>query len=227
MGSSAGESTGPNCYLGAVNRVHWFLLSAFAVVLLWSGIHPHDYFTWFLEVVPALVGIIVLVVTWPPFRFTMLVYAALCVHAIILAVGGHYTYAEVPLGFWMEHAFGLVRNDYDRIGHFAQGFVPALVAREILVRRGVIARRKWMFFLVVSICLAISAAYELFEWLVALASGSGADAFLGAQGDPWDTQEDMATAIVGAVTALLFFSRWHDRLIGRMDDDKTMAQAKG
>ena len=134
-------------------------------------------------------------------------------------VGGHYTYAEVPLFNWVRDHFHLARNDYDRVGHFAQGFVPALVAREVLLRRKIVLRRGWLFFIVLSICLAVSAAYELLEWRVAVASGSAADAFLGTQGDPWDTQEDMATAAIGAITALLLFSRWHDRLIGRMEEN--------
>ena len=136
--------------------------------------------------------------------------------AIILMVGGHYTYAEVPLGFWMERAFHLTRNDYDRIGHFAQGFVPAIAAREILLRRGVVRGRGWLYAIVVLICLGISAAYELLEWTTALATGGRADAFLGTQGDPWDTQEDMATALVGALLAPLVLGRVHNRQIARM-----------
>jgi putative membrane protein len=148
-------------------------------------------------------------------------------HACILFVGGHYTYAEVPLFNWIRDHYHLARNDYDRVGHFAQGFVPALVAREVLLRQKIVLRRGWLFFIVLSICLAVSAAYELLEWRVAVATGSAADAFLGTQGDPWDTQEDMATAAIGALTALLFFSRWHDRLIRNMEDKKAASHAAG
>lgn len=192
------------------------LLGVFTAVLAWSAVHPHDYFTWALEVFPALIALGVLVRTYPQFQFTTFVYLLITIHACILFVGGHYTYAEVPLGNWARDYFHLARNDYDRLGHFAQGFVPALVAREVLLRRQIVLRRGWLFFIVISICLAISAAYELLEWRVSVATGSAADAFLGTQGDPWDTQEDMATALVGALVALLGFSRWHDRMIERM-----------
>ena len=187
------------------------------MVLIWSAIHPHDYFTWILEVFPALIGIAIIVATHRRFPLTPLVLALLTVHAMILMVGGRYTYAEVPLGYWMRDAFHLVRNDYDRIGHFAQGFVPALVAREILIRRKVVRSRGWLYFIVVAICLAISAAYELLEWRVSVATGAKGDAFLGTQGDVWDTQEDMATALGAAMIAPLLLGRWHDRLIASMD----------
>jgi putative membrane protein len=200
------------------------VLGGFTVVLAWSAIHPHDYFTWALEVFPAFLGLAALAITFRRFQFTTLVYSLIMVHAWILFVGGHYTYAEVPLFNWIRDHFHLARNDFDRVGHFAQGFVPALIAREILLRKKIVLRRGWLFYIVLSICLAISAAYELLEWRVAVASGSAADAFLGTQGDPWDTQEDMATAIVGALTALIFFSRWHDRLIGKMEASKPAAQ---
>lgn len=192
------------------------LLCVFFAALGWSVIHPHDLFTWFLEVFPALIGVVIVVATNRRFPLTPLVLTLLVVHAIILMVGGHYTYAEVPLGFWMERWFGWARNDYDRIGHFAQGFVPAIVAREVLIRRSVVRSRGWLFFIVVSICLAISAAYELLEWQVAIHTGSKGDAFLGTQGDVWDTQEDMATALVGAIVAQLTMSRWHDRQIAAL-----------
>ena len=201
------------------------LLSGFTVVLVWSAVHPHDYFTWILEVFPAILALAALAITYPKFQFTSFVYALIMFHACILFVGGHYTYAEVPLFNWIRDHLHLARNDYDRVGHFAQGFVPALVAREVLLRRKIVLRRGWLFFIVLSICLAVSATYELLEWRVAVATGSAADAFLGTQGDPWDTQEDMATAAIGALTALLFFSRWHDRLIGRMEENKAASQA--
>src|SRR6266404_9274748 len=192
------------------------LLASLAVIFAWSAIQPHDYFTWFLEVWPAIAGVAILAAMYPRFRFTTLVYGFIWAHAVILLVGGHYTYAEVPLFNWIRDHWHLARNDYDRVGHFAQGFVPALIAREFMIRKRIV-RRGWAPFVVLSICLAISALYELLEWRVAVAVGSASDAFLGTQGDPWDTQEDMATALVGASCALIFLSRWHDRQIQRLD----------
>jgi putative membrane protein len=194
------------------------LLAGFALVLTWSVIRPHDYFTWVLEIFPAVIALAVLVLTYPRFQFTTPIYVLIFLHACILFVGGHYTYAEVPLFNWVRDHFHLARNDFDRVGHFAQGFVPALVAREVLLRNKIVLKRGWLFYIILSVCLAISAAYELLEWRVAVASGSAADAFLGTQGDPWDTQEDMATALVGALTALLVFPKWHDRLILRFEE---------
>lgn len=205
----------------------FFLLCVFVAALAWSAVRPHDYFTWILEVFPALIGLAALALTYPRFQFTTLVYTLITLHCCILFAGGHYTYAEVPLGNWARDFFHLARNDYDRLGHFAQGFVPALIAREVLLRKRIVIRRGWLFFLVVSICLAVSAAYELLEWRVAVAGGSSADAFLGTQGDPWDTQEDMATALVGAVVALLVLSRWHDRLIAKLAPKEMAASAAG
>jgi putative membrane protein len=193
------------------------LLAIFTAVFVWSLIRPHDYFTWILEVFPAIIGLLLIVAIRRRFPLTPLLLTLLTLHAVILMIGGHYTYAEVPLGFWMERAFGLARNDYDRIGHFAQGFVPAIAAREILIRRRVVRSRGWLYFIVVAICLAISAAYELLEWRVAVGTGSAADAFLGTQGDPWDTQEDMATCLVGALVAPLLLGRWHDHQIAAIE----------
>jgi putative membrane protein len=187
-------------------------LAALAV----SGIHPKDRLTWWLEVAPFLLALPVLVATYRRFRLTALVYVLIALHACVLFLGGHYTYAEVPLGFWAQEAFGLARNDYDRVGHFFQGFVPALVTREVLLRMTPLRRGAWLSFLVVSVCLAISALYELVEWGAAVTLHQGAEAFLGTQGDPWDTQEDMATALVGAVLALVVFSRIHDRQLARI-----------
>lgn len=187
------------------------LLAAGVVVLAWSAVRPHDYFTWFMEVAPILIGGPILVATRRRFPLTPILYRLVFLHAVILMVGGHYTYAEVPLGFWMQRAFGFARNHYDRIGHFAQGFVPAILAREILVRRGAVARRGWLFFLVTCVCLAFSAFYELIEWWTAEATGAAATAFLGTQGDPWDTQWDMFFALVGALTAQLALGHIHDR----------------
>jgi len=193
------------------------LFTLFLAVFLWSLIHPHDYFTWFLEVFPAIIGIVLIVALRNRFPLTPLLLTLLTLHAIILMAGGHYTYAEVPLGFWMRDAFHLGRNDYDRIGHFAQGFVPAIAAREILMRRNVVRGRGWLYFIIVAICLAISAGYELLEWRVSVATGSSGDAFLGTQGDVWDTQEDMATALVGALLAPLLLGRLHDRQLSRLE----------
>ena len=187
----------------------WLLV--FAAVLVWSAINPADYFTWFLEVLPAIIGLLVLLATRRSFPLTGLVYLLILVHCIILMVGGHYTYAEVPLFDWIRDSFGQARNNYDKVGHFAQGFIPAMVAREILVRKQVVQGRGWLAFLVVCFCLAFSAFYELIEWAVAVASGESAEAFLGTQGYVWDTQSDMAYALAGAVTALLLLSRLHDR----------------
>ncbi|MGZ8851279.1 MAG: DUF2238 domain-containing protein [Thermoanaerobaculia bacterium] len=198
-------------------RIGVALLLIFCVVLAWSAIRPHDYFTWLLEVFPALIGIVILLATHKRVPLTPLLYTLLCVHAIILMVGGHYTYAEVPAGFWVAKALGVARNDYDRLGHFAQGFVPAIAAREILIRLDVVRKRGgWLFYIVVSICLAISAAYELLEWTVAVFSGAQSDAFLGTQGDVWDTQKDMAMALVGSIVAQLTLARWHDRQIEKV-----------
>jgi putative membrane protein len=164
-----------------------------------------------LEVFPVLIGIPALMYLYPRFRFTPLVTILIALHAVILMVGGKYTYAEVPLGFWLQESFGFARNHYDRIGHFAQGFIPAMIAREILIRRSPFKGSRWLPFLVICICLAFSALYELIEFWTALATGEAAEAFLGTQGDPWDTQWDMMLALIGAITALLGLSRWHDR----------------
>lgn len=191
----------------------WLLV--FSAVLVWSAIRPADYFTWFLEVAPAIIGLLVLLATRRSFPLTRLVYVLILVHCIILMVGGHYTYAEVPLFDWIRDAFGLARNNYDKVGHFAQGFVPAMIAREILIRKQVVRGRAWLAFLVVCFCLAFSAFYELIEWFVAVLSGGSAEAFLGTQGYVWDTQSDMAVALAGAVVALLLLGRVHDRQLLR------------
>ena len=192
------------------------LLAATGAALALSAVHPHDYFTWFLEVAPIFIGAAILVATYRRFPLTPLAYRLLTVHALILMVGGHYTYAEVPLGFWVRDALGLARNHYDRLGHFAQGFVPAIVAREVLLRRSPLRPGKWLFFLVCCVCLAISACYELIEWWTAVATGEAATAFLGTQGDPWDTQWDMFIALIGAVTAQLLLARGHDRQLSAL-----------
>jgi len=193
------------------------LLIATIVALIVSRVGALEPGTWILEVFPIFLVLPVLVATFRRFPLTTLVYRLLFVHALILMVGGHYTYAKVPLGFWAQHAFGLARNHYDRVGHLAQGFVPAVLAREVLLRRSPLQRGKWLGFLVVCVCLALSATYELVEWLAAVLGGSAADAFLGTQGDVWDTQWDMFMALVGATSALLLLSRVHDRQLDRLE----------
>jgi putative membrane protein len=191
------------------------LLTVFLAVAVWSAIRPHDYFTWLLEVFPALIGLAIVLATRNRFPLTPLLLTLLTIHAVILFVGGHYTYAEVPLGFWMQDWFGFTRNHYDRIGHFAQGFVPAIIAREIF-RRDVVRGPRWLFTLVVAMCVAISGLYELLEWAVAVAAGAESDAFLGTQGDVWDTQKDIFLALIGSIAAQAFLARWHDRQIERL-----------
>lgn len=192
-------------------------IAIFLAVLIWSGINPADYVTWLLEVFPAVLGAVVLWATRESFPLTSLVYTLILIHCIILMVGGHYTYAEVPLFDWIQDEFGMVRNNYDKLGHFAQGFVPALITREIVIRKNVFKDARWRNFFIVCFCLGFSAFYELIEWWVALLSGEGADAFLGTQGYVWDTQSDMAWALSGAVIALLVLGKLHDRQLA----DKT------
>ena len=204
------------------SRYEMGLLLSLVVLLVLSGIRPHDRFTWVLEVFPVLIGVPILVWIYPRFRFTRLVYTLLWLHAIILMVGGHYTYAQVPLGFWIEHAFGFARNHYDRIGHFAQGFIPALLAREVFIRTSPLGESRWLPFVVVCFCLAFSAFYELIEFWTALASGAAATDFLGTQGDPWDTQWDMQLALIGAIVSLLTLSRLHDRQLSALHTDQSL-----
>ena len=187
------------------------------IVFIWSVINPHDLFTWFLEVLPAIIGIGVLAAAYRKFQLTSLAYLLIGIHAIILMIGGHYTYAEVPLFNWIRDTFHQMRNNYDKVGHFVQGFVPAIIAREMLLRTSPLKRGKWLFVIVVALCLAISALYELFEWGVAISTGTAADAFLGTQGDPWDTQTDMAFALLGALISLLLLGRIHDRQLNRIN----------
>lgn len=184
-----------------------------------SGWQPYDRATWWMEVAPALIALPVLVLTWQRFPLTTLLYVLIALHAVVLMVGGAYTYARVPLGFQLQDWLGLSRNPYDKIGHFFQGFVPALVAREILLRGHHVRGRRMLAFVVVCIVLAISACYEFIEWGAALAMGQGADEFLGTQGDPWDTQSDMFFALIGAVVSLLTMSRWHDRQLAGVASD--------
>lgn len=193
-----------------------FALVVLVGLLAWSGWQPYDRITWFMEVVPIFLAVPLLMASYRRFPLTHLLYACIFVHAVILLVGGAYTYARVPFGFQLADWLGLHRNPYDKIGHFAQGFVPAMVAREILIRGKHVAMGKMLNFLVICVVLAISASYELIEWAAAVALGQGADEFLGTQGDPWDTQSDMLFALMGAIAALLTLSKWHDAQIRRL-----------
>ena len=195
-------------------KIVWLLF--YFVMLIWSAIGPKDYFTWFLEVFPALIGLIAIALTYKRFRLTPLTYFLILVHCIILMIGGHYTYAEVPLFNWIRDTFNMTRNNYDKVGHLAQGFIPAVIARELLLRLEIITKRGWLAFIVVCICLAISAFYELIEWWAALLSGKAAEAFLGTQGYIWDTQSDMAIALLGAILALVLLSKTHDSQIKKI-----------
>jgi putative membrane protein len=201
------------------NRFAATLLALVLALLAWSAYRPHDYETWALEVFPAILAIIVLAATYRRFPLTPLAYALIALHAAILIIGGHYTYALVPAGNWLKQALHLERNHYDRLGHFIQGFTPAIIAREVLVRNNVVRRGWWLAFLVFAICMCISACYELVEWAVAEITGGSAasTAFLGTQGDPWDTQEDMAMCGIGALGALATLSRSHDSQLRRFN----------
>jgi putative membrane protein len=200
----------------AIEPSHAVLLVLWAIALAVSAYHAYDPFTWVLEVFPAVIGVAVLVITYRSFPLTSLLYGLIFVHSLILMGGGHYTYARVPLGFWMQDVFHFTRNHYDRIGHFAQGFVPAIAAREVFLRKKIVRPGLWLVAIVIFGCLGVSAIYELFEWVTAVMAGSSADAFLGTQGDPWDTQEDMCMAGIGAISAFLLLSRIHDSQIARI-----------
>ncbi|MBT4510955.1 MAG: DUF2238 domain-containing protein [Chloroflexi bacterium] len=192
------------------------LLCIAAICLALSAINPYDRVTWWLEIFPILLGAPVLILTFRRFPLTPLLYRLLLIHALILMLGGHYTYARVPIGFWFQDIFDLSRNHYDRFGHLAQGFIPAILAREVLLRTSPLVRGKWLFAVVLSVCLAFSAFYEMIEWWAAIAGGSSAEAFLGTQGDVWDTQWDMFLALCGALAAQLFLASYHDRALQRI-----------
>ncbi len=192
-------------------------------LLVVSGLHPYDRMTWWLEVAPILIALPIRAATHRRYSLTPLLYAVIFLHAIILMAGGAYTYARVPLGDWIRDLLDLSRNPYDKLGHFAQGFTPALVAREVLTRGRFVRTRGMLAVVVVCVVLAVSASYELIEWLVALLLGQGAEEFLGTQGDPWDTQSDMATALIGGVAALLLLARVHERQIERIEERRSRA----
>ena len=193
-------------------------LAIYFLVLVWSAVNPKDQFTWFLEVAPALIGFVILVFSYKKFPLTPLLYTLILIHMVILMVGGHYTYAEVPLFDYIKEALDQTRNNYDKVGHLAQGFIPAILAREILIRKDVVCGSKiWLNYIILSIILGFSAFYELIEWWVALGTGEDAEAFLGTQGYVWDTQSDMMFALIGGVLALILLSRWHDGQLKKLD----------
>lgn len=195
----------------------YFLLSIFFISLLASVINPKEGFTCFLEVIPAIIGFLILAFTFKNFRFTNFTYTLILIHCIILFIGGHYTYAEVPFFDYIKEVFHQSRNNYDKVGHFAQGLVPAMIIRELFIRKQVIQNQSFFNFIIVSICLAISAAYEFIEWFVSIATGDGGDAFLGTQGYVWDTQSDMLFATIGAIVGLILFSKIQDKQIQKID----------
>jgi putative membrane protein len=194
-------------------KKYFLLITLFFIALIWSAIKPHDYFTWILEIFPALIGFLILWFTFKYYRFTYLTYVFILIHSCILFIGGHYTYALVPAFNWVRDVFHQSRNNYDKVGHFFQGFVPAMITRELFIRRQIIAKRGWIPFLVICVCGTISLLYELLEWLVSVVSGSAGDSFLGTQGDVWDTQSDMLFAIIGAVSMLLIMSYWQNKAL--------------
>ena len=194
----------------------YLMLVVFFGSFIWSIINPKEGFTCFLEIIPAIIGVLILALTFKKFRFTDFTYFLILIHCIILFVGGHYTYAEVPLFDYIKEIFGQSRNNYDKVGHFAQGLVPAMIIRELFIRKKVISNEGFFNFIIVSICLAISAAYEWLEWGVSLATGDGGDSFLGTQGDVWDTQSDMLFATIGAIVGLILFSKIQDKQIRKI-----------
>jgi putative membrane protein len=198
-------------------KKYWILIALFLTGLLLSAIQPHDYFTWFLEVFPAIIGLLVLLKTFNKFRFSDLTYVMILIHCYILFVGGHYTYAEVPLFDWIKELFHQSRNNYDKVGHFAQGFVPAMIVRELFIRRRIVKPGGWLSFVTICVCAAISVFYEFLEWFVAIVSGQSADAFLGTQGYVWDTQSDMLYAVIGATCMVLFLSKYQDKQIAKLE----------
>jgi len=193
----------------------WVLI--FFTILIWSGINPKDQYTWFLEVFPAIIGFTIILLFYKTFKFTTLTYTLILIHCIILMVGGHYTYAQVPLFDTVKELLNQDRNNYDKVGHFFQGFVPAIITREILIRKNIIPHANWRNFFIVCFCLALSSFYEIMEWVIALFSKESAEAFLGTQGYIWDTQSDMGLALVGSIVALILLSKYHDKQLAKLD----------
>jgi len=203
-----------------MEKKYWILLIIFAIVAAWSGYKPYETGLWFMEAGMCLVGVVILIATFKRFRFTDMTYIFILVHLIILFVGAHYSYARVPLFDWIKDFFDQDRNNYDKLGHFAQGFIPAMIAREIIIRLDVVRKKGWIPFFVVCICMAISAFYEFIEWWAAVLSGDGADDFLGMQGYIWDTQSDMFCAMIGAICMLLFLSKLQDKQISKLENSE-------
>ncbi len=201
-------------------KKYWILIFLFFAGLIISAINPHDYFTWFLEVIPAFVGLIILVITFKWFRFTDFTYFFILIHCYILFIGGHYTYAEVPLFNWIKDAFDQSRNNYDKVGHFAQGFIPAMIARELFIRKEIVKKGFWLSLITVCVCLSVSVVYELGEWMIAIVSGQSAESFLGTQGYIWDTQSDMLYALIGALCMIVFMSGLQDKYINKMNSSE-------
>lgn len=196
---------------------YYLLVAFFLIGLVISAIHPHDYFTWILEVFPAIIGFFILLFTFRKFRFTYLTYVFILLHCFVLFVGGHYTYALVPLFDWVKDVFHQSRNNYDKLGHLMQGFVPAMIVRELFIRKGIIIKKSWLAILTVCVCATISMFYEFLEWFVSVTSGSSGDSFLGTQGDIWDTQSDMLCAVIGAIVMVLFFAKWQNKQINSLE----------
>lgn len=194
-------------------KKYYILITLFLVGFVVSAINPHDYFTWFLEVFPAIIGLVILTLTFKKFQFTFLTYSLILAHCYVLFIGGHYTYAEVPLFDWIKEAFDQSRNNYDKVGHFTQGFVPAVIIRELFIRKAIVKPGGWLSFLTVCTCLSISAFYEFLEWFVAITSGQSSEAFLGTQGYEWDTQSDMLYAFVGATCAIVVLGKIQNKKI--------------
>ena len=203
--------------LGKDKSLHVFLLISLLGIFLWSFIGCYDFFVWILEAFPAAAAVVILLATYRKFRFTSMAYVLIWIHAVILLVGAHYTYSRMPVFNWLQEAFELSRNHYDRLGHVAQGFIPAIITREVLLRKSVVRKGGWLFSIVISFCMAISAVYELVEWVMAELTGHSATEFLATQGDVWDTQKDMALCLLGAIVALVTLSSLHDRALKRLN----------
>jgi putative membrane protein len=197
-------------------KKYYILIFLFFVGLMGSAINPHDYFTWILEVFPAIIGLVVLAITFKGFKFTTLTYVSILIHCYILFIGGHYTYAQVPLFNWLKDVLHQQRNNYDKIGHFAQGFIPAMIVRELLIRKKVIQSKSWLAVLTVTVCMSISMLYEFLEWFVSINSGESGDSFLGTQGDIWDTQSDMLFATIGAICMVITLGKIQDKQVSKI-----------
>jgi putative membrane protein len=197
-------------------KKYYILIFLFFVGLMGSAINPHDYFTWILEVFPAIIGLVVLAITFKGFKFTTLTYVSILIHCYILFIGGHYTYAQVPLFNWLKDVLHQQRNNYDKIGHFAQGFIPAMIVRELLIRKKVIQSKSWLAVLTVTVCMSISMLYEFLEWFVSINSGESGDSFLGTQGDIWDTQSDMLFATIGAICMVVLLGKIQNKQVSKI-----------